>query len=882
MSLQSLNDENVGGDRSKESCDFLFSSPELTGRSSVLRPSQKENVLPKTTGRATKVTFQTPLRDPQTHQIVSPNLSSRLEASFTLDDTTGVENTDPGWTQKENQQFAKEADAKATNGILQKPLVTDADLLFGDVSPTSKDWQPCGSLSATADPSGSPQAPGDLESQETSPGLMSVCPGKALAGRACFSTEESAISDVLDTPGVTSQERMGDSPRAEGESAQGSPVSSAGAAAPAGAGPEAVCGEALLARPPGQDPSSLNDTATHPLRPAQAASPGPQKEADSSQTAACPGGAPVRLELGFSDKAATRRPPPPRALGKRPEARQGEACGPAPPAQDPCHLNQDKLDGPNLCQLGSGTEAQSPEHPPSSLAGPAAPEDMPPSRQVLAAPEEGTAAVQTPAGTTDMKGEAGEVRPPHPSCMRCSSILQEGSPHSQVQSLPPQPLCSLSEEHFRDPAEEVTVGTGWACSPVLRVKKATGCPRPGLSCAGRHLPCTGVSGSGASLHRGPLWGHQPVLSIRGLGFQVGLPLAPKGLLGTGAEVDYLEQFGASSSVPVLPPPCVLGPIVDLLQYSQKDLDTAVEAAQRESLLLKSRCEELQAKNLEMGKIMEGFEGIVYQAMEEAQKQKELSKAEIQKALREKEQLAADLRSVEKSFSELFKRFEKQKEVIEGYRTDARQLVRFLASPVWARLAGSSQQRLAHSAPCQDTDPGLHTSCNRGQTLSEVGGTATGLGSLADSWTRGQLGQGCGFPKRAGDGDVAGDPGGQVPGCSASRAEGTSRLGGSTFLTPPKNEASLKKCVEDYIARIEKEGQRYQALKAHAEEKLRLANEEIAQVRSKAQAEASAFQAGLRREQMRVHSLEKTVEQKTKENEELTRICDDLISKMERI
>ena len=37
----------------------------------------------------------------------------------------------------------------------------------------------------------------------------------------------------------------------------------------------------------------------------------------------------------------------------------------------------------------------------------------------------------------------------------------------------------------------------------------------------------------------------------------------------------------------------------------------------------------------------------------------------------------------------------------------------------------------------------------------------------------------------------------------------------------QNEESLKKCVEDYIGRIEKEGQRYQALKAHAEEKLQL-------------------------------------------------------------
>lgn len=36
----------------------------------------------------------------------------------------------------------------------------------------------------------------------------------------------------------------------------------------------------------------------------------------------------------------------------------------------------------------------------------------------------------------------------------------------------------------------------------------------------------------------------------------------------------------------------------------------------------------------------------------------------------------------------------------------------------------------------------------------------------------------------------------------------------------KNEDSLKKCVEDYIVKIGKEGQRYQALKAHAEENSR--------------------------------------------------------------
>lgn len=55
------------------------------------------------------------------------------------------------------------------------------------------------------------------------------------------------------------------------------------------------------------------------------------------------------------------------------------------------------------------------------------------------------------------------------------------------------------------------------------------------------------------------------------------------------------------------------------------------------------------------------------SQEDAKRQKELANAEIHKVLREKEQLTADLNSMEKSFFDLFKRFEKQKEVIEGYQ-----------------------------------------------------------------------------------------------------------------------------------------------------------------------------------------------------------------------
>ncbi|XP_027889576.1 transforming acidic coiled-coil-containing protein 1-like isoform X2 [Xiphophorus couchianus] len=98
----------------------------------------------------------------------------------------------------------------------------------------------------------------------------------------------------------------------------------------------------------------------------------------------------------------------------------------------------------------------------------------------------------------------------------------------------------------------------------------------------------------------------------------------------------------------------------------------------------------------------------------------------------------------------------------------------------------------------------------------------------------------------------------------------------------KNEEVLKKCAQDYLARVKQEEQRYQTLKLHAEEKLDKANEEIAQVRTKASSETIALTASLRKGQMRNESLEQALLQKNQEIEELTKICDELIAKMGKI
>nr|XP_030689494.1 transforming acidic coiled-coil-containing protein 1 isoform X2 [Globicephala melas] len=177
---------------------------------------------------------------------------------------------------------------------------------------------------------------------------------------------------------------------------------------------------------------------------------------------------------------------------------------------------------------------------------------------------------------------------------------------------------------------------------------------------------------------------------------------------------------------------------------------------------KKKYEETRQEVLEMRKIVAEYEKTIAQMIEDEQRTSMTSQKSFQQLTMEKEQALADLNSVERSLSDLFRRYENLKGVLEGFK---------------------------------------------------------------------------------------------------------------------KNEEALKKCAQDYLARVKQEEQRYQALKVHAEEKLDKANEEIAQVRTKAKAESAALHAGLRKEQMKVESLERALQQKNQEIEELTKICDELIAKL---
>jgi len=95
----------------------------------------------------------------------------------------------------------------------------------------------------------------------------------------------------------------------------------------------------------------------------------------------------------------------------------------------------------------------------------------------------------------------------------------------------------------------------------------------------------------------------------------------------------------------------------------------------------------------------------------------------------------------------------------------------------------------------------------------------------------------------------------------------------------KNEEVLKKCVLDYQDKLKNQEERYEQLRKESEQKLQMANEEIEKQKKTSESQVTVIQAALRKAEVKISSLESNLEQKTKENKELTAICDELFAKV---
>lgn len=94
-----------------------------------------------------------------------------------------------------------------------------------------------------------------------------------------------------------------------------------------------------------------------------------------------------------------------------------------------------------------------------------------------------------------------------------------------------------------------------------------------------------------------------------------------------------------------------------------------------------------------------------------------------------------------------------------------------------------------------------------------------------------------------------------------------------------NEEVYKKSLKDFEDNMSKMQNNYELLKQHATSKLNHANEELQKINKAHEAEVVKMNAMIKRKEVHITSLEETVSQKTKANEELTAICDELINKV---
>lgn len=100
-----------------------------------------------------------------------------------------------------------------------------------------------------------------------------------------------------------------------------------------------------------------------------------------------------------------------------------------------------------------------------------------------------------------------------------------------------------------------------------------------------------------------------------------------------------------------------------------------------------------------------------------------------------------------------------------------------------------------------------------------------------------------------------------------------------ILTYKANEDLCKKSIAEYDERLKKMQNIYEQLKQHATAQLNNANQELEKMNKAHESEVLKLNAMIKRKELHITSLEETLIQKTKANEELTAICDELINKV---
>ncbi|XP_043999575.1 transforming acidic coiled-coil-containing protein 3 isoform X2 [Gambusia affinis] len=770
----------------------IFSLDQPTGRPSILR--QMENLPSKTMPRDSKVSFQTPRRDPVTRRILSPSNSvvmpsvdenMKVIGSFNLEklDASPHELTEP--PKQAPSSFPDDNMPIQSRGGYQldfdnldaiNPFQSSKQMVLSPFRPDPSE--------ARRTPTEEPGAEAPLD--DTLPFTPSV--ENSLAD---ISTESSVVivnmakaTEEQDVISATPDEKQpGEVAANTGQQEASGSFTEDGSLPAKGSykldfdnldtiNPFQTGGSKIQNSPVGVGRKVAEDDP-----PAEDSKPA---EAPDEEKILPPQG-PIKLEFNFSDGAEVKRKPPPKKLGKRSTDGKREVLKPAsdckpfeesagkagprdPAVTTASYSNFDKFDDPNFNPFGTKTNIA--DSPKSSGD---------PSGDPSGVPSGVPSLVQQEPDPAEQTGAA-EMLPPaehHEASMGDHVVPSEKHLDGESRSQKPQ-IPSEHQMHL-DSNEEFVSGSMFMANDFdgqidyLEQFGSSVFKESALRKQSLYLKFDPLLRESPKKPAGPA---AQLLSAAPAGLSARFSEAEKeSAERSQKDVFKLVEDAAppilQSLIPPFPQPAEEA-IIEVLKYSQKDMDAAIARVQAEAKEKEeqwnAKVKKLQGDGQEMRKVMAEFELLIANMNASQEKERAEAQKKLSQALVEKDQVSGDLNAMERSLGDMLKRLEKYKDVVEGYK---------------------------------------------------------------------------------------------------------------------KNEETLKSCAQDYLERIKKGDQRYQTLKAHAEEKINLANEEIAEVRSKYKAELSGLQAQLRREQLKTQSLEKSLDQKEKEVEELTKLCDELISKVQK-
>ncbi|KAG8013375.1 Transforming acidic coiled-coil-containing protein 3 [Nibea albiflora] len=856
MSSVEVNDENRGvcpGGKQNTFND-IFALDQPTGRPSILR--QTENLPSKTMPKGTK----TPRRDPTTKRILSPTKSVKMTSvdectkameSLNLDkaNTLPLDATEqPDEPKQEVSSYPDDDMPIQSRGGYQldfdnldaiDPFQGSNKMVLSPARPAAENLPTHQTEPPHTKPENTAEEPAKIESalDETLPFTPSVENSLVDVSTDISSTESSVVTVVkvpavvepdscTATPDEKQPAKSVDEDKVSGSFVEDAPLPMEDAPLPVKdaynldfdnldainpfqtGGPK-IQNSPVLERKVPDNNSPVKDVAQEvpvqpEVKPVAAVAPIPANPAAlPSQPSDAPiKEGPVKLEFNFDDDGEVKQKPPPRKFGKRPPGLKSKAGKPTsvkPPKETPpvkpepdasdavadvpiskgsYSFDFDKFDDPNFNPFGTKvnmTNSPTCNLKSSPVMETSIPEqtDKPVEKEVVSparAVESVPAAEPNPGANAEHKAAPDQGFQPE------AEKPTESRPELAELCPPEQKLQDVMSD-FND---EFVPGTTFMANDFdgqidyLEQFGSSNFKESALRKQSLYLKFDPLLRESPKKSGGPAaQTHGP----RPVPFVSQYDMAEKGTANRPQKDDFKLFDDATAP----PPPILEGlvppfhqpantedAIIEVLKYSQKDMDAAIARVQAEAKEKEeqwsAKYKKLQYDGQEMRKIIAEFELMIAKMMADQEKEREVSQMKLNEALLEKEQVSSDLNAMERSFSDLFKRLEKYKDVVEGYK---------------------------------------------------------------------------------------------------------------------KNEETLKACAQDYLARIKKEEQRYQTLKAHAEEKIGHANGEIAEVRSKSKAEISALQAQLRREQLKVQSLEKSLDQKEKEAEELTKLCDELITKVQK-